>query len=207
MKNQLLIILMITIMLATVFVTGCTGSVTNTTSPSPVASTATRTPTASPTLTPQTMAMPPASVVASPVSKQTTNVHSNYAVDAPVKRQTYLDAYLDAEGWTGDVTRTIGVGQYTSLSGVLALSPPALNPDGYGVPRASINIQYMNSDGKTWTTFGRAYTRSVFGSFEYPLQPKVAGVYTFRAIYYGDSRYAPAVSNVATLTVTNVEIS
>ena len=31
-------------------------------------------------------------VAAAPVSKQTTNVHSNYAVDVRGKQQTYLDA-------------------------------------------------------------------------------------------------------------------
>jgi hypothetical protein len=39
------------------------------------------------------------------------------------------------------------------------------------------------------------------------LPPKVAGVYTYQITYDGDDQYAPAVSNVVTLTVTNVVIS
>jgi len=39
------------------------------------------------------------------------------------------------------------------------------------------------------------------------LTPEVAGVYTYRVTYDGDNQYAPAVSNVITLTATNVAIS
>ena len=85
------------------------------------------------------------SVAAAPVSKQTTNVHSNYAVYVNGKQQTYLEAYL------GDATAiTIGVGQSIYLSGILDLSPN-FSP-GNGIPNAMANIQSMNSDGKTWNT-------------------------------------------------------
>jgi hypothetical protein len=73
----------------------------------------------------------------------------------------------------------------------------------------------MNSDGNTWTT---VYSESTLlidtrpgsnssGAFLMKLTPNVAGVYTYRIIYDGNSQYAPAVSNVVTLTVTNVAIS
>ncbi len=39
------------------------------------------------------------------------------------------------------------------------------------------------------------------------LTPEVTCVYTYRVTYDGDSQYAPAVSDVLTLTMTNVLIS
>jgi len=146
------------------------------------------------------------SVAAAPVSKQTTNVHSNYAVYVNGKQQTYLEAYL------GDATAiTIGVGQSIYLSGILDLSPN-FSP-GNGIPNAMANIQSMNSDGKTWSTVATRITEAVDQQghggtlFIVKLTPTVAGVFTYRVTYDGDSQYAPAISNVVTLTVTNVVIS
>ncbi len=78
-----------------------------------------------------------------------------------------------------------------------------------------VNIQSMNSDGKTWTTVDTEKTLSTdtrpysntAGIFIVKLTPAVAGVFTYRVTYDGDGQYAPAVSNTVTLTVTNVAIS
>ena len=48
---------------------------------------------------------------------------------------------------------------------------------------------------------------SLLGIFSAKLTPMVAGVYTYRVTYDGNNQYAPAVSNVVTLTVINVAIS
>jgi hypothetical protein len=45
------------------------------------------------------------------------------------------------------------------------------------------------------------------GMFAVKLTPEAAGVYTYRVTFDGDDQYAPAVSNVVTLTVTNMIIS
>ncbi len=72
----------------------------------------------------------------------------------------------------------------------------------------------MNSDGKTWSTVATRITEAVdqqghgaAGLFIVKLTPTVAGVFTYRVTYDGDGQYAPAISNVVTLTVTNVVIS
>jgi hypothetical protein len=149
------------------------------------------------------------SVAAGPVNKQTTNVHSNYAVNVRGQQQTYLAAYVGGIG--GATAATIGVGgQYDYLVGFLSFgTPPASSWDfSHGMPNATINIQSMNSDG-TWSTVATKTTDVPvpLGMFRTTLTPAVAGVYTYRVTYDGDSQYAPAVSNVVTLTVTNVAIS
>ncbi len=156
-------------------------------------------------------------VAAAPVSKHPTDVHSNYAGDLRGIKQTYLLAKF-----RGEVTAvTMGVGQYTYLDGVLAsVTPPTSSQDfSHGIPNATVNIQSLNSDGKTWTTVATKTTWStippsiynpelnVMGEFMVKLTPTAAGVYTYRVTYDGDSQYAPAVSNVITLTVTNMVIS
>jgi hypothetical protein len=73
----------------------------------------------------------------------------------------------------------------------------------------------MSSDGKTWITVYSKTTLSdnsqignnYSGRFLTTLTPEVAGVYTYRVTYDGDSQYTAAVSNVITLTATNVAIS
>jgi hypothetical protein len=147
------------------------------------------------------------SVAAAPVAKHSTDVHSGYAVDENGKQQTYIDAYL------GNARAiTIGVGQSIYLGGILDLSP-TFSP-GHGIPNATVNIQSMNPDGKTWSTVATRITEAVDqqghgmnGFFVVVLTPVVAGVYTYRVTYDGDSQFAPAVSNVVTLTATNAAIS
>jgi len=83
------------------------------------------------------------SVAAAPASKQTTDVHSNYAVDVKEEQQTYLTAYLG----TGDATAVkMGVGQSINLTGVLSsgtpLGPPSPTLDySHGIPNAMVYIQ------------------------------------------------------------------
>jgi hypothetical protein len=147
-------------------------------------------------------------VAAAPVSKQTTDVHRNYTVDVKGDRQqTYLVAYL-----RNQTAITIGVDQPVYLGGILDVSP-TFSP-GRGIPNATVNIQSLNPDGKTWSTVATRITEAVDqqghgmnGFFVVVLTPVVAGVYTYRVTYDGDSQYAPSVSNIVTLTVTNVAIS
>ena len=109
----------------------------------------------------------------------------------------------------------MGVGQSIYLTGVLSsgtpLGPPSPTLDySHGIPNAMVYIQCMNSDGKTWHNACSEKTLSgdkAVGVFKIPLTPQVAGVYTYQVAYDGSSHYAPAVSNVVTLTVTNVVIS
>ena len=147
-------------------------------------------------------------VTAAPVTKHPTDVHSGYAADVRGNQQTYLVAYYR----NNQAAITIGVGQSIYLGGILDLSPN-FSP-GHGIPNATVNIQSMNPDGKTWSTVATRITEAVDqhgsgtnGFFVVELTPVVAGVYTYRVTYDGDSQYAPAVSNTVTLTATNVAIS
>ena len=108
----------------------------------------------------------------------------------------------------------MGVGQYVDLRGILSSGTPPASPYDYshGIANATVNIQSMNSDGKTWTTVDTKRTNLPndypgAGTFILILTPKDVGAYTYRVTYDGDSQYAPSVSNVVTLTVTNVAIS
>ena len=89
-------------------------------------------------------------VTAAPVSKQTTDVHSNYAMDVRGGQQTYL---LCSDTQRNATALTIGVGQSVDLRGVLSSgTPPTSFDSSHGIPDATVNIQSMNSDGRTWTT-------------------------------------------------------
>jgi hypothetical protein len=154
------------------------------------------------------------SVAAAPVSKLTPDIHSNHAADVREKQQTYIHTTLG----TGEATAVImGVGQSVYLCGVLSYDTPAASSMdvSHGIPNATVYIQSMNSDGKTWITVATQRISedtsqlgiNFLGTFIVTLTPKVAGVYTYRVTYDGDSQYAPSVSNVVTLTVTNVVIS
>ncbi len=152
------------------------------------------------------------SVAAAHVTRHSTDIHNGYAVDAGEKQQTYLVAYLR----NNQTAVTMGVGQSTWLYGVLSGAPPAsANDTSHGIPNATINIQSMDPVGKTWTTVYSGKTLpdtsqtgyNYSGRFIATLTPAVAGVYTYRVTYDGNSQYAPAVSNVVTLNATNVVIS
>jgi hypothetical protein len=147
------------------------------------------------------------------VTKHSTDVHSNYAADVKGNQQTYLVAYLR----NNQTAVTMAVNQSTYLHGVLSAgTPPTSAYDtSHGIPNATISVQSMSSDGKTWVTVYSERTlpdtsqtgNNYPGRFIRILTPVVAGVYTYRVTYDGDSQYAPAVSNVVTITATNVAIS
>jgi len=156
------------------------------------------------------------SVAAAPVSKLTLDTHSNYAANANGLQQTYITAFVCSSGTMHPATElTLGVGQSVSVFGVLSSDSPATAPSDYshGISNATVNIQTMIDD-KTWNTVATKITQWKDpnqllspGAFMMTLTPNVAGVYTYRVTYDGDGQYAPAVSNVVTLTVTNVVIS
>lgn len=155
-------------------------------------------------------------VAAAPASKLTPGTQSNYAADVKGGRQTYIFLSL---GPYGQTAVTIGVGQSVLLEGVLSFDTP---PTGicdcaHGIPDATINIQSLTPNGSTWSTVATTSTGddpgigngmlSTVGWFKVTLTPAVAGVYMYRVTYDGDSQYAPSVSTIVTLTVTNVAIS
>ena len=153
------------------------------------------------------------SVATARVTKHSTDVHSGYAADVRGNQQTYLVAYLR----NNHTAVTMAVNQSIWLNGVLSVGTPptSVNDTSHGIPNATINVQSMNPDGKTWTTVYSERTLpdtsqtgyNYSGRFIMTLTPVVAGVYTYRVTYDGDSQYAPAVSNVVTITATNVAIS
>ena len=109
----------------------------------------------------------------------------------------------------------MAVNQSTYLYGVLSSTPPTSAYDtSHGIPNATINMQSMSSNG-TWITVDSGRTlldtgqtgNNYSGRFIMTLTPEATGVYTYRVTYDGDSEYTPAVSNVITLTATDVAIS
>jgi len=72
-------------------------------------------------------------------------------------------------------------------------------------PNATINLQSMNADGGTWRTVATQIADG--GLFTMALTPSAARVYKYRVTYDGDGQYAPAISNIVTLIVTNMIIS
>jgi hypothetical protein len=94
------------------------------------------------------------------------------------------------------------------ILGVLSSTLPTTSqePPQNGID-AFVNIQSLNSDGNTWTTVATRETNTISTGFvSVKLVPQATGVYTYRLTYDGDSKYASAVSNTVTLTVTNVAI-
>jgi len=132
-------------------------------------------------------------VVAASVNKQTTNVHSSYAMDVPDKEQPGLALML-----SDNVT---SVNKSVEFIGLLATgTQSALHP----IEGATVNIQQLNTNGTTWHTLGTVQTSSTgkeAGFFEGSYTPKSKGYHILRATYDGDSNYAPAVSNVVALIV------
>jgi hypothetical protein len=130
-------------------------------------------------------------------------------------QQTHILATINGDR----TTVTIGVGQYVSLDGVLSYGTPPTSwlDTSHGIKDATINIQSLNSEGNTWSTVATVSTLDAdpdnpiptvsVGMFAAKLTPEAAGVYSYWVTYDGNSQYAPTVSNVVTLTVTNVAIS
>ncbi|MGB8310980.1 MAG: hypothetical protein WCE81_03830 [Halobacteriota archaeon] len=70
------------------------------------------------------------------------------------RQQTYILATLNDK-----TTVTVGVGQSVPLGGVLSLRPQTSPYDtSNGIPNATVNIQSMNSDRKTWSTIATKLT-------------------------------------------------
>jgi len=93
------------------------------------------------------------------------------------------------------------VGSPIELFGVL--SP-------YDIPKAILILQRLNVGNGTWSTVMTDRTHyfltgeyAMPGEYVMYITPRVAGVSTYRVLYYGDSQHAPAVSNEITLIVTN----
>ncbi len=155
------------------------------------------------------------SVAAAPVSKLTPGTYSNYAGDARGGgQQTYLLISIcgdEAPKNKDQTTFTAGVGQNVYILGAITSGiPPATSSEvpSNGI-NATVNVQSLNSDGKTWTTLATHNTEfyPMVGFISVKLIPEATGVYTYRLTYDGDSQYSPAISNAVTLTVTNVVIS
>lgn len=152
------------------------------------------------------------SVAAVPISKLTPDIHSNHEnIVRKEGQQTYILArfFFFAPTFYGEATTlTVEVGQSIHLKGVLSYDTPPTSATDYshGIPYKTLNVQSLNSDEKTWSAIG-TYGTSESGAFDVKLIPTAAGVYTYRITYDGDSQYAPASSNIVTLTVTNAAIS
>jgi len=65
----------------------------------------------------------------------------------------------------------------------------------------TVNIQSLNSEGKTWTIVATKRTseysnvtlgENFLGEFIVKITPRVVGVYNYRITYDGDSQYAHA---------------
>jgi len=154
-------------------------------------------------------------VAAAPVNKLTSDTHNNYTGDFRGGQQTYL--YL---GNSPKSQVTMGVGQSLKIYGTLAhgVPPTSLDDCSHGIPNATVNIQQLSSDGKTWSTVATTTTAynvsnstlgipDLSGAFLVTLTPEAAGTYVYRFTYDGDNMYEPTVSSMITLIVNNVVVS
>lgn len=140
-----------------------------------------------------TLSIPNVAIVSA--SKQTTNVHSNYAMDVPVKKQPQLVLLFSNNEKTANTTVNTSV----ELVGLLAT---VTNGKINSIEGATINIQRLNSD-ETWYTADTLTTMSgkFSGYFKVEVTPKDPGTYIFRAAYDGNNTYAPTESDMVVLTV------
>jgi hypothetical protein len=130
-------------------------------------------------------------VAAASANKQTTNIRSSYAMDAPVKERPILVLMLS--------NNTTAVNTSVYFFGAIATGTKSqLNY----IEGATINIQRMSYDGTTWYTEDTVTTMSgkYSGIFSVYITPKDPGTYIYRATYDGNNTYSPAVSNVVVLT-------
>lgn len=127
-------------------------------------------------------------VAAAPVTKLTPDTYSNYGGDLRGRQQTYILATINEDR----TTVTMEVGQNASLDGVLSYGTPPTSwlDTSHGIQNATINIQSMNPDGKTWSTVATKSTidadpdnpfpMSTVRMFAATLTPEATGVYTYR---------------------------
>jgi hypothetical protein len=138
-------------------------------------------------------------VVAAPAGKQAINIHSSYATDAPVKAPTALVIQLSSN--------TTAVNKPVIIYGALVAGEHGTK---HYIGGATITIQQLTStNGTVWTRVGTLQTTAANNevgasptpNFSGSETPAISGYYVIRATYDGDSNYAPAVSNVVSLTV------
>ena len=135
-------------------------------------------------------------VTAASTSTPTIAIHSGHNTNARALQTTMLGAKFIND--KGDQITTAKVNEDVTFGGIL-VSGTASAPNPIG--GAKINIQKMQSG--TWAT---VYTATTItgenkGIYAVTYTPHAAGTFSFRATYDGDSQYAPAVSNVAKITV------
>jgi len=137
-------------------------------------------------------------VTAASVSKPAINMHGNYATDAPVKTQTALVLALGSN--------TTAAGKPVYIYGALVAGQNTM----HYVSGATITIQQLTStNGPVWSRIGTLQTTtgddqvgaSIIPNFSALETPTTSGYYVIRATFDGDNNYAPAVSNVVSLTV------
>jgi hypothetical protein len=120
-------------------------------------------------------------VVAASTSNPTTAPHSKIVTDVKAQQPTTLTFTAPAQA---------NVKEWFNVSG-------SLTAGGKGVSGAIIKWQQL-WQGK-WNTFGN-FTTDSNGNFTGQIESPAAGDVQFRVTYDGDSQYAPAVSNVVTIT-------
>ena len=153
------------------------------------------------------------SVTAAPVNKFTPDNQGNCAVNVNGRQQTYITAAVSLiDPFCPGTNLRLQVGSPIELFGVLSVSDrptvylqplqPLITCD---IPSPKLILQRLNAGNGTWSTVATERTQ-FFSTGEYVmnLTPKVAGVSTYRILYFGDSNYSPAVSNEITLIVTNM---
>jgi len=125
-------------------------------------------------------------------NKQTTETHSSYAMGASDKEKPKLVLTLN--------NTAIAVNTPVTLYGALTTDEQGTS---HYIGGATITIQQLNYDGTAWNKFGtlQTLTGKNAGLFAGSVTPKSKGYYVVRAIYDGDSNYAPTVSNVVALIV------
>jgi len=129
-------------------------------------------------------------VVAASANKQTTNVHSSYAMSVPDKEQPRLAIML-----SDNVT---SVNKPVDVIGLLAT---VTQSTPHPIEGATVTIQQLNDNGTAWNTLGTLQTSSTgkdAGYFAGSVTPKSKGYNILRATYDGDSDYAPAVRRLRT---------
>ena len=118
-------------------------------------------------------------------SKQTTNVHSSFAMDVPVKEHPKLVLLLSNNVTTVNTSVNI-YGQLATVT----------NGRINGIEGATVKIQHINYDGTSLTERTVTTMSGVFsGCFSASITPKDPGIYVCRATFDGDSNHAPAMSD------------
>jgi hypothetical protein len=137
-------------------------------------------------------------VAAAQASKVTPVTYSGHALDTDATAQQSTVLYITLMNKNGEEISTAKVNQTVDLVGGL-VSGTSSAPNYIG--GAKVTVQALINE--TWTTLATTTTQTgqYKGFFIGTITPHAAGVFSLRAIYDGDSQYAPTVSNVVTLTV------